>query len=218
MTRFLTLLLALTFAAPAYAEVPSLDKVMADRVLGDPKAPVTMIEYASFTCSHCADFATRVLPEIEKQAVATGKLKIIYRDFPLDGAALRAAALARCLPESQYYPFVKMLFARQANWAFSEDPTKALAQMAALAGLSPATANACMTDMKILDALTNARTKANELYKIQATPTFIFNNNAAQVAGTKPLAEYMDIINRLAKNPNEKIAPAPATDHSKHAH
>lgn len=224
MTRLFALILTVLLSTSAIAaDLPSVEKIMADRVHGDPKAPVTMIEYASLTCSHCADFAVKVLPELEKQAVETGKLKIIYRDFPLDGVALRAAALARCLPEERYFAFIKMLFNRQANWAHSEDPVKALTQLAALAGLSPEKANACMTDMKILDALTKARTEASDLYKIEATPTFIFNNKAAVISGTKPLKEYLDTIDRLVKNPNAKpVAPAPTAAtpdaHEGHSH
>ncbi len=189
--------LALGFAAPALAAVPSLDQITADRVLGKADAPVTIYEYASLTCPHCAHFTTDILPEIEKKAVDTGKARIIFRDFPLDGAALKAAALARCLPPEQYYPFIKMLFASQANWAVADKPEDVLAKRAALAGLSTDTAMACMTDTKILDALSQKRMDATTKYKVQATPTFIFNDGAERIDGAASAQQFLDMIDKL---------------------
>lgn len=249
MTRFLTLLLALTIiaaigitvtmtgtttaattatapttsAAKSVAGVPSLEKVMAPRVLGDPKAPVTITEFASLTCSHCADFHTKVMPELQKQAIDTGKAKLVFRDFPLDGIALRASALARCLPHERYFPFIKILFERQKTWAVEKDPTAALVKLATLAGLSPDVAQACMTDMKILEAIANDRGEAGEKYKIQATPTFIFNDDAAKISGAKPLTEYLQTIERVSKGEKITQEPAPTAapdtdNHDNHNH
>lgn len=194
---FAAVLGLLLTAMPAFAAVPPLTQITADRVLGKDSAPVTIIEYASLTCSHCAHFAETVLPEIEKQAVETGKVKIIYRDFPLDGAALKAAALARCLPTAQYFPFIKMLFARQASWATEQKPEDKLAQLAGLAGLAPDTAKACMNDTKILDAIAAKRVEASDKYKVQATPTFIFNEGADRIEGAADASKFMEKINAL---------------------
>lgn len=187
-------------AAPAIshaADTPSLEAITADRVLGRANAPVTIIEYASLTCSHCAHFENDILPELEKQAIETGKAKLIYRDFPLDGTALKAAALARCLPAEQYYPFVKMLFASQASWASADKPEELLAKRAALAGLSLETAKACMSDTKILDAIAQMRTTATDKYKVAATPTFIFNDGAERIDGAADIEKYMAAIDKL---------------------
>ena len=189
-------LLLLTGVATA-ATTPSVDQVTADRVIGKADAPVTMIEYASLTCGHCAHFANDVLPQVEKEAVDTGKLKIIYRDFPLDGTALKAAALARCLPADQYFPFIKMLFASQASWATADKPEDVLAKRAALAGLAPDTAVACMSDTKILDALSQKRMDATTKYKVQATPTFIFNDGAERIDGAASAQTFLDMIDKL---------------------
>ena len=198
--RLLALLSALVLLpVMAFASIPSLDQITADRTLGKTDAPVTMIEYASLTCSHCAEFATKTLPELEKQAVDAGKLKIIYRDFPLDGTALKAAALARCLPKEQYFPFIKLVFAKQSTWATAADPIAALMPLASLAGLDPETAKACTTDTKILDALAAKRLEAEQKYKVAATPTFVFNDGADKIEGAAQLAQFMTKIDALVE-------------------
>lgn len=105
----------------------ALAKVTADdKVLGDRDAPVTMIEYSSLTCPHCAHFHTDVLPRIKKEYIDTGKVKLVLRDFPLNQPALIAAQIAHCVPEDRYFGFVSVLFETQAAWAISEDPAAAL--------------------------------------------------------------------------------------------
>jgi protein-disulfide isomerase len=213
LLRFVVLF-ALTIAAlPASAadvKTPALATVMADRVLGNPKAPVTIIENASFTCSHCAEFHTRVLPEVKKQLIDTGKAKLIFRDFPLDGTALKASALARCMPAERYFPFIKVLYEQQAAWAMQPDPMPALIRYASLAGLAPAVATACMSDTKILDALAQQRLTSQEKYKINATPTFILNDGADRISGAVPAEQFIAKVNALlAKKTQPNATPAP---------
>src|SRR4051812_12613573 len=100
--------IALT-TAPAQAADPSVP----ERILGNPKAPVTVEEFVSLTCPHCAEFYISVLPQLEKNYIDTGKVRFILRDFPLDGIGLRAAVLARCMPEDEYYPFIDVLYKNQ---------------------------------------------------------------------------------------------------------
>lgn len=188
-------------AAPA---LPALDQIIADRTIGKADAPVTIIEYASLTCSHCAHFATDILPQLEKQAIDTGKARLIYRDFPLDGTALKAAAIARCLPSAQYFPFIKLAFARQASWSTAADPIAALTPIAGLAGLSPEMAKACASDTKILDALAAKRLEAEQKYKVGATPTFILNDGADKIEGAAEASTFMQKIDALTA---QKTAP-----------
>ncbi|MGE3770044.1 MAG: thioredoxin domain-containing protein [Bdellovibrionales bacterium] len=192
------------------AATPVMEDMLADRVIGKADAPVTILEFASLTCHHCATFHLKTLPELEKQAIETGKAKIIFRDFPLDGMALKASALARCLPEDQYFPFIKVLFAQQEKWAHDPEPTKALARYAALAGLSPDKAEACMNDTKILDALAQGRLQAAEKYKIQATPTLVLNDGADTVQGGAKVEDIMAKINKLLPATMSKPVAAPA--------
>jgi len=168
-----------------------------DRVLGNKNAPITMIEYASFTCSHCSTSAIEVMPTIKKKYIDTGKLKLIYRDFPMDPIGLHAAALTRCMPEKQYYPLVKIIQKNYRSWIKTSDPDKTIMQYAQMAGLDPDKAKACVKDTKMMDALISMRKEGNEKYSINATPTFIFNDGEAKIEGAQPLENFIKLIDKL---------------------
>lgn len=178
--------------------VQAQDKVtVPERILGDKNAPVTMEEFVSLTCSHCADFYTKILPELEKTYVETGKVKLILRDFPLDGVALKAAAIARCMPEQQFYPFIKVLYTNQAQWAFTNDPDSRLIQYAKLGGLSQEKAKACLADTAMMDAIAAGRTTAAEKYKVESTPTFVLNGGVQKISGARPASEFAAAFDAL---------------------
>ncbi len=168
-----------------------------DRVKGSPSAPITLIEYSSFTCSHCAGFFKTVLPEIEKRYIDTGKVRFIYRDLPTDGAALKAAALARCMPENQFFSFVSILYKNQFSWLRSMKRDEALQQYAQMAGLPPEKAKTCAEDPKLLDALIAMRTEAVEKYGIQATPTFIINNGEDKILGAQDFEVFAAAFDKI---------------------
>ncbi|MDD5585744.1 MAG: DsbA family protein [Alphaproteobacteria bacterium] len=168
-----------------------------DHVLGKKDAPVTIQEFASLTCSHCAEFTVDILPQIEKRYVETGKVKFIFHDFPLDGVALKAAAVARCMPAEQYYPFINVLFKNLQQWTLSKDPEKTIVQYAKLGGLPEEKALACIKDSKMLDALVAERTEAQRKYSIDATPTFVFNDGKEKLVGARKLEEFTAVIDRL---------------------
>src|SRR5256885_15632799 len=107
-----------------------------DRILGNPDAPITIVEYASLTCPHCAHFANEVLPELKKKWIDTGKAKLVLRDYPLDEPALRAAMIARCAPPDRFYAYVDTLFAAQEKWVMAKDYRDALARLVKLGGMS----------------------------------------------------------------------------------
>lgn len=170
-------------AYPALAaDIPG---TVPERVLGKTDAPVTVEEFISLTCPHCADFYVNTLPQLEKQYVDTGKVKFILRDFPLDGVSLKAAALARCMPADEFYPFISVLYKNQGSWAFAADPDKVLIQYASLGGLAEDKAKECLADTKMQDALIAGRTGAQKKYDIQATPTFVINGTD-QIKGAQP--------------------------------
>ena len=168
-----------------------------DRVLGKADAPVVVEEYVSLTCSHCAEFYNKTLPELEPKYVDTGKVKFILRDFPLDGTALKAAVLARCMPEDMFYPFVKTVYKNLKEWATGENPEKTLIQYARLGGLSEDKAKACLADKSLQDAVLAERTTATEKMKIEATPTFIINYGAEKIEGGKTAAEFAAVLDRV---------------------
>ena len=148
-----------------------------DRVLGSgaEKTQVTVVEYASMTCSHCARFHTTVYPEFKKKYIDSGKVRFMLREFPLDPIAAGAFALARCLPEGKYYPMVEVLFEQQKNWAFVPDPPKALLAIAKQAGFTEQSFEACLTDQKLSQAIEESARRANEKFGVSGTPTFFIN-------------------------------------------
>ncbi|MDH3240493.1 MAG: DsbA family protein [Alphaproteobacteria bacterium] len=167
--------------APQQAEAPAAvagdaGKVRDnDFVIGDPGAPVTLIEYASLTCPHCAEFHNSVLPKLKKDYVETGKLRVVYRDFPLNAGALRASALARCAGRDRFFGFLDLLFERQAQWAFGPSPMAGLTEIAALGGLTEQDLANCFQDNKLLEQIALQKKEAEEKFGVDSTPSFIIN-------------------------------------------
>ena len=173
-----------------------LEKALADRVLGRPDAPVTLIEYSSLTCPHCATFHKDTLPKLKADYIDTGKVKLILRDYPFDQAGARAAMLARCVPEPRYFAFMDMLFANQDKWTrgnFQEN----LIQNAKLAGVSGELATACMSNEALLKGILTRRMEGEKAFQIDSTPTFVLNNGAAKIVGAQPYDEFKRAIDRL---------------------
>jgi protein-disulfide isomerase len=154
------------------AEVPVTEK---DRILGDPDAPITIIEYSSLTCPHCASFHGGLLPDIKKNWIVPGKARLVYRHFPLDGLALRAAAVANCVEGDAYFSFLDALFRGQTQWARAKNPIAALAQVARFAGIDQKAFDACLADKEEMDHITKQQVDGRKAYGINSTPTFIVN-------------------------------------------
>lgn len=166
----LALLIAAAFAGPAAAE-PALK----DLALGKEDAPVTIIEYASLTCPHCATFHALALPKLKQDYIDTGKVRLIFRDFPLDGLAARAAMLARCSGPDRYYGFLDVLFRQQKGWATSPKPLDSLAQIARLGGIGADAFNACMANKQVEDYVLKSRLQGQSEFNVTGTPTFVIN-------------------------------------------
>jgi protein-disulfide isomerase len=155
-----------------------------DRVLGKAEAPITIIEYASLTCPHCAHFADAVLPKLREKWIDTGKAKLILRDFPLDEAALRAAMLARCVPPERFYPLVDTFFETQERWMVGKDWQTALQRIAQLAGVSKKKFEACVADKALEDQVAQSRLTAATKFGVNSTPTFFINGKKFEGAPT----------------------------------
>ncbi|KFI26760.1 thiol-disulfide oxidoreductase [Haematobacter massiliensis] len=160
-------------AAPAAAEDPARDIIM-----GNVDAPVTIIEYASFTCPHCAAFSNDVFPEIKKEYIDTGKVKFIQREVYFNRYDLWAAMVARCGGDMRYYGFSKTYFAKQRDWAGSDDPAVVAENLRGIAragGLNDEQVNACLNDQATAEALVKAYSERAQADGINSTPTFIIN-------------------------------------------
>jgi protein-disulfide isomerase len=169
-----------------------------ERGLGSPTAPVTVHEYFSLTCTHCAHFATDTMPQVKSDFIDTGKVRLVYHDFPLDQVALKAAQVARYLPPAFYYPFIEALFANQGDWAFqpNEDYHASIFKYAVLAGLDQATYETAYNDAKLGQFILDAQTAAEKQYNINATPTFIINDKVH--AGALEYADFAALVTQAA--------------------
>ena len=165
-----------------------------DKVLGEANAPVTIVEYASMTCPHCAHFHETTLPELKKKYIDTGKAKLIMREFPFDPRAEAGFMLARCSGDN-YFPMIDVLFRQQESWATVDDARSALLQIAKLAGFSQESFEKCLTDQKLLDDVRAVRTRGADEFHIDSTPTFIINGNVYK--GAKSIDEMSAIIDSM---------------------
>lgn len=166
---------ALADTVPA-AELMKPD-ALPEMVMGDDKAPVTVIEYASMTCSHCAHFQETTFPELKKRYIDTGKVRYIFREFPLDSLAAAAFMLARCSGQddkTKYFAMIDTMFRQQRQWAV-EKPIPPLLAIAKQAGFTEKSFDACLSNQKVLDGIESIRQRAVNQFKVESTPTFFIN-------------------------------------------
>ncbi len=167
-----------------------------DRILGSPTAPITIVEYASLTCPHCAHFTDEVLPEIKKKWIDTGKVKLVLRDFPLDDEAVHASMIARCAPHDRFYAFIDTFFADQANWAAAPDYQAALSRLAELGGMSKDQVDACLKDETLQNQVLASRLTAANQLGVNATPTFFVNGT--KFTGAPTVEEFDKLLSGLS--------------------
>jgi len=183
---------------PAEVPVEELMKPspLSELTLGPADAKVTVVEYASMTCSHCAHFAKDVWPEFKKKYIDSGKVHFVFREFPLDNLAAAASMLARCAGGDKTFPLIEVLFEKQAEWAFGEgNPVPKLFEIAKQAGFTQESFDKCLTDQKLLDDITARRTRASEVFGVSATPTFFVNGKRLQ--GTPTIEAFDKMIEPL---------------------
>jgi protein-disulfide isomerase len=195
---------AMAPAAPATAAPASSGDVdmaellkpgaLPDKVLGKDDAKVTIVEYASMTCPHCAHFAETTFPELKSKYIDTGKVRFIFREFPFDPRAEAGFMLARCAGDN-YFPMVEVLFKQQQNWAAAENVKDAMFQLSKLAGFTQESFNACLTDQKLLDQVRAVQKRGADEFKVDSTPTFFINGKTYK--GAMSIEEMSAIIDPL---------------------
>jgi len=193
----LLLAAAIGAAAPARAQegvpLPSANDIS----LGKEDAPITIFEYGSLDCPHCAEFDETTLPKIKANWIDTGKARLVFRDFPLSGAAIVAAMAAHCAPKEQFYGFVDVLFRNQTTWGHYEqrDPQvrsqmaqASLAKLVKIGGMSDETFNKCMADDALRKRIIDVAFEGKEKFGIESTPTFFING--VKFVGAQPYEEF----------------------------
>lgn len=146
-----------------------------DWVLGNPQAKVVITEYASLSCGHCAAFHLQAYPELAKRYIDTGKVRFIYREFPLNAPALRAGQLLRCTEEAKKKTMLQTLYQEQKNWAFDKDYETHLQTIALAQGFSKRNFKRCMGDKKLEEALVQSRMEGAKQLGVSGTPSFFIN-------------------------------------------
>jgi protein-disulfide isomerase len=169
---------------------------LGDEVLGSDKASVTIIEYASMTCPHCAHFALNTFPQLKAQYIDTGKVRYILREFPFDPVAAGAFMLARCAGKDKYYPLVDLLFRTQQIWAV-EQPLQPMLATVKQAGFTEQSFKECLANQKVLDGIEWVRKRATDKFHVDSTPTFFINGQMYK--GAMSFEDMQKLIDPLVK-------------------
>ena len=188
---------ALFASTPIRAQAVSPQELAAPGPLGDmaqgpADARVTIVEYASLTCSHCAEFHKSTYPALKERYIDTGRVRYVLREFPFDPLATAGFMLARCDGDAKYYPITDLLFEKQKSWAFVDKPLDALRQMMRQAGFSQEKFDACLRDQKVYDAVNAVKNRGLEKFRIDSTPTFFINGQ--RQGGSLTIDEIEKII------------------------
>lgn len=166
----------------------------ADMVLGSEDAPVTVIEYASMSCNHCALFHSGTFPDLKKNYIDTGKVRLIFREFPINRPALEGAMIARCAGTDKFFTFLKILFAKQSKWAV-EDSRSQLATVARQGGMKVSTVAQCLDNKELRESIIETRMHGEKEFDVTSTPTFIVNGT--KYAGALSFEQFEKVLKPL---------------------
>jgi protein-disulfide isomerase len=167
------------------------DGPLGERALGNPNAPVTVIEYASLTCPHCAHFQRDVFPRVKKAYIDTGKIRFIVREFPIGRTSGAAAIATRCVPPQKYFTLFSAFLSRQPEWVSQEVRPDAIYAVAKSSGLSRQAFDNCLANQTIIDGLTEVKQRGRQ-FGVIGTPTFFANGRKAQ--GTITFEEFKALV------------------------
>jgi protein-disulfide isomerase len=171
-----------------------------DMALGPANASVTIAEYASMTCPHCAAFNEAVFPKIKSEYIDSGKIRYVFREFPLDIKAAAGSMLARCIAKDdapKYFAVIDMLFKQQNDWVM-KNTTETLTRIGKQAGLSQQQVEDCLKDQALLDKIAADQKYASEVLKVNSTPTFFINGE--MIKGETSFEEFDKKIKSLLKS------------------
>ncbi len=172
--------------------------LLPDMIMGNPEAPIEIIEYSSMTCPHCAAFHINTLPELKAQYLDTGRAKLVFREFPLDRVALAVSVIARCMGEERFFPFVDVMFRTQEQWSHADDPLAEINKIVRMGGQDPNMVDACLEDQALIDGVLAVRLAGDQQYEINSTPTFIVDGEPT--AGNMSFEKFDELLLDLEGN------------------
>ena len=195
--RILSIVFFIVFFILPISATTVLEVTEDDFVVGDKNAPVTIIEYASLSCSHCANFHNNTLEDLIKEYVDTGKARIVFRDFPFNYPALIGSMVLRCIPEDVRYDYMNALFQLQPKWVVRENAksTQELYKIMQSGGMTKEEFETCTNNVELENTILQALIAAQNEFNIQSTPSFLINGNL--VEGNKSIKEFRQIIDRI---------------------
>ena len=184
------------FSIPVYGK-SVIEITEDDFIIGNSDAPITIIEYASLSCHHCADFHINTLPKIIEEFVDTGKAKIVFRDFPFNYPALLGSMVLRCVPNEFRYQYTDALYQLQSKWIVREKDqiNKELYKIMQSGGMSKEQFNQCIENEEVENRILQGIISAQNEYKIKSTPSFIINGTLLE--GNKPIKDFRQIIDKI---------------------
>ena len=194
---FISVILSLLFINAKAAENSILDVKDNDFYIGEENAPITIIEYASMSCSHCADFHNDTLAELKKEFIDTGKVKFIFRDFPFNYPALAGSMILRCVPQDVRYDYMNGLYKLQKNWVVRDNnkTNSELYKIMQSGGMQQDEFDACLSDLNMENDILEGVMNAQREFNIKSTPTFIINGII--YSGNKNIKEFRQIIDKI---------------------
>lgn len=173
---------------------PTVTGEIKEHALGPENAKVTVVEYASMSCPHCADFFANQFPKVKEKLIDTGRVRFVFRDYPLDPPALDAALLIQCMPEGRFLGFVGLLFQNQASWVLAPQPADALRPLARLAGLDDGSIKKCLADDGVRGAILARQLQAQQENGVRGTPAFVVNGRTYT-----EIVTYEDLLKAVSR-------------------
>lgn len=190
----------------------TIEEMMSPRFIGSADAPLTIVEYSSLSCGHCASFHKSTLPTLKERYVDTGKVKFVFKEFPLNQTALHASMLLRCVAADKYVALQEAFFASQESWAYVPEYKDVLIQNAQLAGLSAEDAEKCLANEELATRITKDMQDQGRQWQISSTPTFVFNNGERTLNGDISIEGFSSAVDGAFAAATGMTPPAPTTD------
>lgn len=183
-------------------KIPANMVMPSGHFVGSENAPITVYEYSSLGCFHCADFHLKTLPKLKGEFIDKGLAKVVFVDFPIDKASMSAAMVSRCIPDENYFSFIELLFKNQNEWGLSRNPEKLIAQYASLNGITPSKALECMKNDEVAKEILENRQNAMTQIGIQGTPSFVIAHGSERelLQGAPTVEAFTSIFNKKLEN------------------